>query len=284
MGQFEFADKYALGVTSFSPNYAISSLIMKNQIVTVIPARMGSSRFPGKPLAPLLGRPMIEHVLKRAEMCRKLNAVYVATCDEEIKRTVERLGNTVIMTSSSHERASDRVAEAVERIDADIVVMVQGDEPMITPEMIAAAIDAMVGNESIECVNLVCRIKTREEYLDPNTIKVVMNTRREALYFSRAPIPAINPDALENISVFKQVCVIPFRRDFLRRFTSWPPTVLEQAESIDMLRILEHGERVHLVETNIETHSVDTPEDLRLVEYQMQNDPLIRLYSAASAL
>lgn len=225
---------------------------------------------------------MIEHVLKRAEMCQKLNAVYVATCDEEIKRTVEALGSTVIMTSPRHERASDRVAEAVEQIDADIVVMIQGDEPMITPEMIAVAIDSMVENESIECVNLVCQIKSREEYLDPNTIKVVMKTRREALYFSRAPIPAINPDTLEDTAIFKQVCVIPFRRDFLRRFTSWPPAVLEQAESIDMLRILEHGERVHLVETNIETHSVDTPEDLLRVERLMQNDPLMRLYPAAA--
>lgn len=256
--------------------------MIKNRIVAVIPARMGSSRFPGKPLAPLLGRPMIEHVLKRAEMCRKLNAVYVAACDEEIKRTVEALGNRVIMTSPSHERASDRVAEAVEQIDADIIVMIQGDEPMITPEMIAVAIDSMVENESIDCVNLVCRIKSREEYSDPNTIKVVMNTRHEALYFSRTPIPAINRRALEDIAVFKQVCVIPFRRDFLRRFTSWPPTLLEQAESIDMLRILEHGERVHLVETNIETHSVDTPEDLRLVERLMQHDPLIRLYPATT--
>ena len=255
---------------------------MKNRIVAVIPARMGSSRFPGKPLARLLGRPMIEHVLKRAEMCRKLNAVYVATCDEEIKRTVETLGSRVIMTSTSHDSASDRVAEAVEQIDADIVVMIQGDEPMIRPEMIGVAIDSIVENESIDCVNLVCRIKRREEYLDRNTIKVVMNTRRQALYFSRAPIPAINAAALEDTAVFKQVCVIPFRRDFLRKFTSWPPTVLEQAESIDMLRILEHGERVHLVETNIETHSVDTPEDLRLVECRMQNDPLIRLYAAAA--
>ena len=255
---------------------------MKNRIVAVIPARMGSSRFPGKPLASLLGRPMIEHVLKRAEMCRELDAVYIATCDEDIKRTVEVLGGRAIMTSTRHERASDRVAEAAQLIDAEIIVMIQGDEPMITPQMIAASVDSMVENESINCVNLVCQIKSREEYLDPNTIKVVMNTRREALYFSRSPIPVINPAALEDVTVFKQVCVIPFRRVFLRRFTSWSPTLLEKAESIDMLRILEHGERVHLVETNIETHSVDTPEDLRQVERQMQNDPLIRSYPAAT--
>src|ERR1043166_5170826 len=111
---------------------------MGDRLVAIIPARMGSSRFPGKPLAPLLGRPMIEHVLKRAEMCRELNAVYVATCDEQIQRTVEALGGRIIMTSTGHERASDRVAEAGEQIDADIIVMIQGDEPMMTPEIIAA--------------------------------------------------------------------------------------------------------------------------------------------------
>jgi 3-deoxy-manno-octulosonate cytidylyltransferase (CMP-KDO synthetase) len=252
-----------------------------DRIVAVIPARLGSSRFPGKPLASLLGQPMIEHVVRRAMLCPILDAVYVATCDEEIRSVVEAFGGNVLMTSAAHERASDRVAEAAERIEADIVVMVQGDEPMITPGMIEAAVIPMLQDSSVMCVNLACRIVSREEYVDPNTIKVVTNVHGDGLYFSRASIPAINfsSDMEEGRPpVFKQVCVIPFRRDFLREFARLTPTPLEQAESIDMLRLIEHGHRVRLVETAAVTHAVDTPDDLRLVESLMKNDPLVRLY------
>ncbi len=243
---------------------------MHNRLVAIIPARMGSSRFPGKPLAPLLGRPMIEHVLRRAEMCTQLSAVYVATCDEEIKNVIERLGGRVIMTSPKHERASDRVAEAAKQVEADIVMMIQGDEPMITPAMITAAVTPLLDDRSVQCVNLVRRITNQQDYLDPNTIKVVMNVNRDALYFSRAPIPWIKFTKENHLPVFKQVCVIPFRAEFLHEFARLPPTALERAESIDMLRILEHGRRVRLVETTAETHAVDTPEDLRLIEKLME--------------
>ena len=243
---------------------------MNDRLVAIIPARMGSSRFPGKPLAPLLGRPMIEHVLRRAEMCTRLSEVFVATCDEEIKNVVEDLGGRVIMTSPTHERATDRVAEAAEQIEAGIVVMIQGDEPMIRPAMIEAALTPMFSDRSVECVNLVRRITNRHDYSDPNTIKVVMNVNHDALYFSRAPIPALEFTQANSLPVFKQVCVIPFRTEFLREFARLPATELERAESIDMLRILEHGRRVRLVETTVETHAVDTPEDLRLVETIME--------------
>lgn len=251
-----------------------------NRIVAVIPARMGSSRFPGKPLAHLLGKPMIEHVVRRATMCAGLDAVYVATCDEEIRSCVVGFGGTVIMTSAAHERASDRTAEAAEHFAADIVVMIQGDEPMIRPGMIDAAVAPLLEDPSVSCVNLVRRIVSRDEYVDRNTIKVVMNVRGDALYFSRAPIPAIDCERLQPAPVFKQVCVIPFRRDFLRHFARLTPTPLEQAESIDMLRIIEHGGRVRLVETEVDTHAVDTPEDLRLVEALMRDDGLILRASA----
>jgi 3-deoxy-manno-octulosonate cytidylyltransferase (CMP-KDO synthetase) len=251
------------------------------RIVAMIPARMNSSRFPGKPLAALHGRPMIEHVLRRTSMCERLDAVYVATCDAEIRDAIEEIGGQVLMTSATHERASDRVAEAAEHVEADIVVMIQGDEPMITPRMILAAITPMLDDPSIQCVNLACRINSREQYVDRNTIKAVMNVHGDALYFSRAPIPAID-DARDFASVpapvFKQVCVIPFRRDYLREFARLPPTPLERAESIDMLRVIEHGGRVRLVETETATHAVDTHADLRLVESLMENDPLVLRY------
>lgn len=246
------------------------------RIVAVIPARMGSSRFPGKPLAPLLGRPMIEHVRRRATMCDLLDAVYVATCDDAIRALVEGFGGSVIMTSAAHERASDRVAEAAGHFEADIVVMIQGDEPMITPDMIEAAVTPMLKDKTVACVNLARRIVSQQEYLDPNTIKVVMDLQGNALYFSRAPIPA--SDFTADDRLFKQVCVIPFRRDFLREYARWAPSQLERAESIDMLRVLEHGSRVRLVETTIDTHAVDTPQDLRLVESLMRDDPLLARY------
>jgi 3-deoxy-manno-octulosonate cytidylyltransferase (CMP-KDO synthetase) len=249
-----------------------------DSIVAVIPARLGSSRFPGKPLAPILGRPMIEHVFCRARLCDKLDAVYVATCDEEIRNVVEAFGGPVIMTSPSHERASDRIAEAAKTLAAEIIVMIQGDEPMITPEMINAALGAMVDDPSPLCVNLIQRIDSLEEYLDPNTIKVVMNGNGDALYFSRAPIPRIDFADVGHAPVFKQVCVIPFRRDFLLEFAQLPPTPLEKSESIDMLRIIEHGQNVRLVETDANTHAVDTPEDLKLVEQLLRSDPLIDRY------
>src|SRR5262245_24879841 len=248
------------------------------RIVGIIPARMGSSRFPGKPLASLLGRPMIEHVVHRARMCEFLDAVYVATCDQEIREVVEGFGGNVLMTSATHERASDRVAEAAATLEAEIIVMVQGDEPMITPEMIASAIKPLFRDPSVVCVKLTRRIDSREEYLDRNTIKVVMDVHGDALYFSRSFIPTIDLERIEYFPVFKQVCVIPFRRDFLLKFTTLPPTPLERTESIDMLRVIEHGSKVRLVETMVDTHAVDTPEDLRLVESLMKDDPLITRY------
>jgi 3-deoxy-manno-octulosonate cytidylyltransferase (CMP-KDO synthetase) len=221
---------------------------------------------------------MIEHVYARAALCASLDAVYVATCDEEIRAVVEGFGGTVIMTSAAHERASDRVAEAARSFEADIVVMIQGDEPLVTPEMIAAAIAPMLEDESVACVNLARRTLSWKEYTDLNTVKVVTNLRGDAIYFSRARIPNIVGSNGPRPRILKQVCVIPFRREALREFARLPPTPLERAESIDMLRIIEHGGSVRIVETHADTHAVDTPEDLLLVESLMENDPLVARY------
>jgi 3-deoxy-manno-octulosonate cytidylyltransferase (CMP-KDO synthetase) len=238
------------------------------KIVCIIPARMGSSRFPGKPLASIRGRPMIEHVYRRCRMNASLNGVYVATCDGEIAAATEAFGGTAVLTSSSHQRASDRVAEAAERMDADIVVMVQGDEPLIHPEMIDQAVDPFRRDPAILCTNLAAPIRSIEEMSDPNTIKVVTARNHDALYFSRQPIPSGSSAGL------KQVCVIPFRREFLLQYAKLQPTPLEIAESVDMLRILEHGFKVRMVMTDHDTHSVDTPADLTLVERMLEKDPL----------
>ena len=231
---------------------------------------------------------MIEHVLRRALLCDSLESVYVATCDEEIRDAVNAFGGQVVMTSAAHERATDRVAEAAELVFRDVrndvVVMIQGDEPMVTPEMITAAIEPILKDPSVLCVNLASRISNQQEYTDPNTIKVVTDVNGDALYFSRSPIPArvVDRDLVDrNFPVLKQICVIPFRHDFLLEFSRLSPTPLERAESIDMLRVLEHGGRVRIVEAQVKTHAVDTPEDLRFVENLMESDPFVLEYQRA---
>jgi 3-deoxy-manno-octulosonate cytidylyltransferase (CMP-KDO synthetase) len=257
------------------------------KVIGVIPARMGSSRFPGKPLAKILGMPMIGHIYYRCKMAAALNDVYLATCDEEIKQYAESIGAKVVMTSDKHERASDRVAEAMTKIEkttgqrVDIIVMIQGDEPMVMPEMVNMAVQPMLKDDNILVANLMAPIKTREEHQDPNSIKVVVDNNSDALYFSREPIPSGKKWAGQ-VPMFKQVCIIPFRKDFLSEFNSLTPTPLEKVESIDMLRVLEHGYKVKMVLTNFETYSVDTPEDLRFVEGLMKKDPLVAKYSVAN--
>ncbi len=246
--------------------------------IAVIPARMGSSRFPGKPIAKILGRSMIEHIYKRVAMSKSLHATYIATCDEEIRQVAQGFGAQVIMTADTHERASDRVAEAVEKLDADLIVMVQGDEPMTHPDMIDAAIAPFENNPGLGCVNLVRKIDNEADYMDFNTIKVVMNRQNDALYMSRRPIPSLAKSGFVNTEAYKQVCIIPFRREILFQYTNLSPTPLEQHESIDMLRLLEHGLSVKMVHTEFNTQAVDTPADLAKVEKLMSDDPLLSRY------
>lgn len=239
-------------------------------ILAIIPARMGSSRFPGKPMAHILGKPMIGHVYERVAMSPVVSKTAVATCDKQIFDYIQSIGGTAIMTADTYERASDRCAEALLKLEKinnvryDIVVMVQGDEPMTHPDMISEAIEPMLRDPSILVTNLLGRIRNVEEFEDRNCIKVVCDLNFNALYFSREPIPTRY--RAEEVPMGKQVCVIPFRRDYLLEYTSLSPTPLEVAESIDMMRILEHGNKVRMVTTRHNTQAVDTPNDLREVE------------------
>lgn len=246
--------------------------------IAVIPARMGSTRYPGKPIAPLLGRSMIEHIYKRVALSKALDATYIATCDEEIREVAEGFGATVIMTADTHERASDRVAEAVAHLDADLIVMVQGDEPMTHPDMIDASVAPFKDDHELGCVNLVRRIDQESDFQDPNTIKVVMDQSNNAIYMSRQPIPTLAKTGFAQTVAHKQVCIIPFRREMLFRYTNLPPTPLEQLESVDMLRLLEHGYTVKMVPTEFNTQAVDTEADLGRVARLMENDPLLSQY------
>lgn len=254
-------------------------------IIAIVPARMGSSRFPGKPLAPIHGIPMVEHVAKRTAMCPELDAVYVATCDDVIAEHCEKAGIKSIMTSDSHTRCSTRTAEALLKIEeitgkkADIVVMVQGDEPMVRPEMISDAIKAMQDNPEINVVNLMAEMDSLEEFEDPNEVKVVVDLKNDALYFSREPIPSRKKGS-DKVPMRKQVCIIPFKRDYLLKFNEMKESPLEIYESVDMMRILEHGGKVHMVPTTAKTWSVDTPQDLAHVEKMMASDDLMEKYSS----
>ncbi len=252
-------------------------------VIGIIPARMASSRCPGKPLAKICGLPMIGHVYYRSKMSGLMSEVYIATCDEEIMEYARTIGAKAVMTSASHERASDRAAEAMQKIEretgrkTDVVVMIQGDEPMITPEMIDDAVSPMQEDPEIQVVNLMSRLDTQAEHEDPNEVKVVVDQAGFALYFSREPIPSRKKGASE-VPMLKQVCIIPFRRDFLLKFNNLAPTPLEIIESVDMLRVLEHGFRVKMVMSEHRTYSVDTPEDLAFVSACMENDILMKKY------
>jgi 3-deoxy-manno-octulosonate cytidylyltransferase (CMP-KDO synthetase) len=226
---------------------------------------------------------MIGHVWIRSKYCELLDEVYVATPDEEIQEYIHKIGGSVIMTADSHERASDRCAEAMLIIEeetnkrVDVLVMLQGDEPLLHPEMIQDAVDPILQDPSILVTNLLGELTTVEEHTDVNEVKVVVDQLFNALYFSREPIPSqwkIGSAAHK----YKQVCIIPFRRDFLLKFTRLEPTPLEITESIDMLRVLEHGYRVKMVPTAFQVYSVDTPDDLRKVDRIMAEDPLFKKY------
>jgi len=251
-------------------------------IIGIIPARMSSSRFPGKPLASICGIPMIGHVYLRSKICKELNDIYIATCDKEIAEYSSKIGAKAIMTADTHQRASDRTAEALLKIEkkikkkVDIVVMIQGDEPLIYPEMLKKSIIPIINGDAL-VVNLMAPLKSKEEQNDPNEVKVTFDLNNFALYFSREPIPSWKKGA-KNVPMFKQVCIIPFTRDFLIKFNDLTSTPLEVIESVDMLRVLEHGYRVKMVKTDFSTYSVDTQKDLQFVENCMKSDPLFEKY------
>ena len=244
---------------------------------------MGSSRFPGKPMAKIHGIPMIGHCYYRTSMCEDLIETYVATCDQKIYDYIQSIGGKVLMTADTHERASDRTAEAMLKIEdimnekIDIIVMVQGDEPMVTPRMISDSLKPFKIDKSVNVVNLMANIETIEEFEDPNEVKVVVNNNNNAIYFSREPIPS-RKKGFEKVPMLKQVCVIPFRRDYLIKFNKMVETDLEKIESVDMMRIIENDEKVHMVMTNEYSFSVDTQADLHNVERKMENDQLMKTY------
>ncbi len=247
--------------------------------VGVIPVRMGSSRFPGKPLAKILGITMVEHVYERSLMSGSLAEVYVATCDQEIFDAVKAFGGKAIMTANSHERCTDRVAEAVDKLglSAEIIVNIQGDEPMVFPEQIDRIVKELKEDASVAAANLVVPIENEAEHRNPNFVKVVMDRKHFALYFSREAIPS-RWKGTPGMLLFRQTGIIGFTADFLHTFRALEPTSLERVESVDMLRAIEHGYRVKLMISDKPIYTVDTERDRDAVETRMRGDQYLQKY------
>lgn len=248
------------------------------KIFGVVPARMSASRFPGKPLHPILGRPMIEHVFVRAAMYSGWDQLVLATCDDEIAVFGESKGFPVVMTGSHHTRALDRVAEAVGKLNApvddnDIVVCVQGDEPMMRPDMIETVIEPLLKDSDIAGTILAMHIVDKEIWLNPDTVKLVYNAAGEVLYTSRAPVPYCKGEFGPELDARRIYGIFAFRWKHLRAFTEHSETRLERLEACDSNRILDMPFRQHIAPyPNLPSFSVDSPSDIGLVEAHMVSD------------
>jgi 3-deoxy-manno-octulosonate cytidylyltransferase (CMP-KDO synthetase) len=248
--------------------------------VAVIPARYASSRFPGKPLIAIAGRPMIQHVYERACQARQVDTVLVATDDARIVAAVEAFGGQAVMTSAAHPTGTDRVAEIVAQRPYDLVVNVQGDEPGIAPQAIDAMLQPLRDDPAVRMTTLACPLRKVEELLMPHVVKVVVGRAGDALYFSRAPIPydrhawpqAPHLLAADEVPLqippgcYKHLGLYAYRRDFLLHLAQLPQTTLEQVEQLEQLRVLEHGYRIRVVLTRHDSICVDTPADVARVE------------------
>lgn len=231
----------------------------------VIPARYASTRFPGKPLALIAGKPMIQWTCEKAA-ASKADIVLVATDDLRIKDAVESIGFQAVMTSEDHQSGTDRIAEAIQNIDADLIINLQGDEPIIPSSVIDELIDAMIENKDLKMGTVVVPGNINsEEYSDPNTVKVVKNVKNQALYFSRSPLPYFR-NIPENAECLFHWGIYAYRRSFLEQYIKWPQSELEKIESLEQLRALENGASIQLVIAQEKALGVDVPEDIAKVE------------------
>ena len=243
-------------------------------ITVVIPARMASSRYPGKPLASILGLPMVEHVRRRSLLAKGVGLVTVATCDEAIKKAVEAFGGRAVMTKDTHERCTDRVEEAMRTLPGDIAVMVQGDEPLLNPDAITQVAQPLLDDLDLDVVNLLSPLESPDDFANPNIVKAVCDMRGTVIYLTRAAVPCFRH--LVEVPVYRQTGIMAFRATFLPIFSSLPETALEIAESVDMLRLLEHGIRIRGVVADYITIGVDRPSDVELVESVLRQNPAQR--------
>jgi 3-deoxy-manno-octulosonate cytidylyltransferase (CMP-KDO synthetase) len=244
------------------------------KITAIIPARFASTRFEGKALADIMGKPMVQRVYERTAKAALVSEVIVATDDERIAACVRAFGGNVAMTDKGHETGTDRLAEVAARLDSEIIVNVQGDEPLIEPAMIDEAIEPLASDPAVLMGTLKSRIKNLHDFLSPNVVKVVTDWEGFALYFSRSPLPNFRDKwndlkdekfSSGRLLCYKHVGLYVYRRGFLLQYAQMSPTYLELAEKLEQLRVLENGYRIKVVETEYESIGVDTPADLEKV-------------------
>lgn len=243
------------------------------RVIALIPARYGSTRFPGKPLASIAGKPMIEHVYTRTARAETIDRVIVATDDERILQAVAAFGGDAVLTRADHPTGTDRLAEVAATLDTDLVVNVQGDEPLIEPHMIDQAVAPLQANADIGMGTLAGSIDQLEDFYNPNVVKVVRDLNGLALYFSRAPIPCsrdLTGVALEqqlaDLPLLRHIGLYVYRRQLLLDYPTWSKTRLEKLENLEQLRALERGIKVHVALTEYSCHGVDTPADIARIE------------------
>jgi len=246
---------------------------MCSKTVSIIPARLESSRLPNKALADICGLPMIVHVYKRCLLAKKLDEVYVATDNDEIRKAVESHGGKVIMTSNKHQTGTDRIAEAAEQVDEEIIVNVQGDEALVNPEYIDKVVTVLHENKDINVAILVNPFNKKNS---PSDIKVVIDENSDVMYFSRADIPS--NARVDNPPMLKAYHIIPFRKSFLMAYAKWGHGALEQIEYNEYLRILERGYSIRAVHVESDAVSVDTAKDLKYVKGLMVKDSFFEKY------
>lgn len=242
------------------------------KILGIIPARYDSSRFPGKPLADIMGKTMIQRVAGQVQKCSLVNEVIVATDDERIFENVSKADVKVVMTGKNHQSGTDRIGEVFEKLNAegklfDVIVNIQGDEPFIDPKQIEEVL-SLFNNPEVQIATLVKKITAEEDIYDPNVVKVVFGNTRQALYFSRSPIPFLRAKTEETL-YYKHVGMYAYKSSILKQLVALQTTPLEKAESLEQLRWLEHGFKIHVHITEIESIAIDTPEDLK----KLTNNP-----------
>lgn len=241
-----------------------------SRIIAIIPARYGSTRFPGKPLHPLAGKPLIQRVWERCMACSSLARVLIATDDERILAAAESFGAEACMTSRDHPSGTDRVAEAAARDpDATHIINVQGDEPVLSPALIDELAARLAADDSIGMITAVHPLHDRTLLADPNVVKAVLDTSRRALYFSRSPLPFPRHPQADH-PVWRHMGIYGYTREFLRDFVAWPPSPLELTEGLEQLRALENGARIYCVSTPHDSPGVDTPEQAAEMEIRLR--------------
>lgn len=243
----------------------------KRQVTCIglIPARWGSTRFPGKPLHKIAGLPMIQHVWQRCAACVQLDHLAVATDDARIADCVEAFGGSAVMTAADHPSGSDRLAEALKAFpNATHVINIQGDEPLISPNLIDQLAQLLRGQPELAMVSAACELESPDQLHDPNVVKVVMNSHHEALYFSRSAIPFLRSGGTPT-RAYRHLGIYGFKSEFLRQFVKLPHSPLEQSEQLEQLRAVEHGIRIKMLITEESAHGVDTPEQAIQIEQEL---------------